>query len=79
MIEKAMGAKVIATAGSEEKLQVCKGIGGAGYAVNYRDKDWPNKVKGELQRRRVRYASPLTRSITDITSGHGADVVFDPV
>ncbi|CAD6884020.1 unnamed protein product [Tilletia controversa] len=42
---KRMGAKVIATAGSEEKLDVCKRLGGADYAVNYRDKDWAKKVK----------------------------------
>ncbi|CEH16343.1 Zinc-binding oxidoreductase [Ceraceosorus bombacis] len=44
-IAKAMGAKVIATAGSEEKLKVCTEIGGADHAVNYRDKEWQNKVK----------------------------------
>ncbi|SPO19639.1 related to quinone reductase [Ustilago trichophora] len=44
-IAKAMGANVIATAGSDDKLRVCKEIGGADYAVNYRDKDWQAQVK----------------------------------
>lgn len=46
-IAKAMGAKVIATAGSDDKLRVCKQFGGADYAVNYRDKDWQAQVKSE--------------------------------
>ncbi|SNX81346.1 related to quinone reductase [Melanopsichium pennsylvanicum] len=41
----AMGAKVIATAGSEDKLKVCKKFGGADYAINYRDKNWQDQVK----------------------------------
>lgn len=44
-IAKALGAKVIATAGSEEKLKVCKEKGGADYTINYTDKNWPTKVK----------------------------------
>lgn len=45
-IAKALGAKVIATAGSEEKLKVCKEVGGADHAVNYRDeKQWQKQVK----------------------------------
>jgi NADPH2:quinone reductase len=46
-IAKALGAKVIATAGSDEKLKVCTEVGGADHAVNYRDKEWFKKVKGE--------------------------------
>jgi NADPH2:quinone reductase len=42
-IAKALGAKVIATGGSQEKLVVAK-KNGADYAVNYRDKDWPKQV-----------------------------------
>ncbi|PWN99337.1 NAD(P)-binding protein [Tilletiopsis washingtonensis] len=44
-IAKALGAKVIATAGSDEKLKVCTEVGGADHAVNYRDKEWFKKVK----------------------------------
>ncbi|UZJ52378.1 hypothetical protein CBS101457_001698 [Exobasidium rhododendri] len=44
-IAKALGAKVIATSGSAEKLRVCKEIGGADEAVNYRDSDWQQQVK----------------------------------
>jgi NADPH:quinone reductase len=42
---KLMGAKTIATAGSAEKLNICKRIGKADYVVNYRDKDWQAQVK----------------------------------
>ncbi|KAN0066328.1 hypothetical protein ACQY0O_000422 [Thecaphora frezii] len=59
-IAKAMGAKVIATAGTPDKLKVCKDVGGADYAISYRDNDWQKQVK-------------------EITSGHGVDVVYDPV
>lgn len=44
-IAKALGATVIATAGSAEKLKICKERGGADYAVDYTDKNWPTKVK----------------------------------
>ncbi|GAN00615.1 NAD(P)-binding protein [Mucor ambiguus] len=43
-IAKALGAKVIATAGSAEKLEIAKKFG-ADYAINYRDKDWTEQVK----------------------------------
>lgn len=46
-IAKAMGATVIATAGSEEKLKICKEVGGADEVVNYRDQKWPQKIKGQ--------------------------------
>ncbi|CAO1634696.1 unnamed protein product [Jaminaea pallidilutea] len=45
-LAKALGAgKVIATAGSEEKLKVCKEVGGADEVINYRDKNWPQLIK----------------------------------
>lgn len=43
-LAKALGAKVIATAGSEAKLKVCKD-NGADYVLDYTDKNWPTKVK----------------------------------
>ncbi|TID12756.1 NAD(P)-binding protein [Venturia nashicola] len=43
-IAKAFGATVIATAGSQHKLDVAKSFG-ADFGVDYRDKDWPQKVK----------------------------------
>ncbi|ORX58882.1 NAD(P)-binding protein [Hesseltinella vesiculosa] len=43
-IAKALGATVIATAGSAEKLEVCKRYG-ADHVINYRDKDWHDQVK----------------------------------
>jgi len=43
-IAKALGAKVIATAGSPGKLDVCIRYGGADEALDYTKKDWPQKV-----------------------------------
>jgi NADPH2:quinone reductase len=43
-IGKALGARVIATAGSEEKLQFCLSQG-AEHALNYRDSAWVDAVK----------------------------------
>lgn len=40
----ALGAKVIATAGSAEKLKVCKDYGGADEALNYKDPSWQTQV-----------------------------------
>ncbi|KAF0343701.1 NADP-binding protein [Gigaspora margarita] len=42
-IAKALGAKVIATCGSKEKLDIAKKFG-ADYGVNYNDKDWQKQV-----------------------------------
>ncbi|MBT8451171.1 MAG: NADPH:quinone oxidoreductase family protein [Deltaproteobacteria bacterium] len=55
----ALGAKVIGTAGTEEKLALVK-ANGAHEAINYREEDWVGRVK-------------------ELTSGRGADVVYDPV
>ncbi len=43
-IGKALGARVIATAGSEEKLQFCLSQG-AEHALNYREASWVERVK----------------------------------
>jgi NADPH2:quinone reductase len=43
-VAKAFGATVIATAGSEHKLEIAKRFG-ADHALNYRDKAWPDKVR----------------------------------
>ncbi|CAG8480074.1 2370_t:CDS:2 [Cetraspora pellucida] len=42
-IAKALGAKVIATSGSENKLAIAKNYG-ADFGVNYNDKDWQKQV-----------------------------------
>lgn len=42
-IGRALGARVIATAGSEEKLEVCRRLG-ADLAINYREPDWVEQV-----------------------------------
>ncbi|KAH7108427.1 NAD(P)-binding protein [Auriculariales sp. MPI-PUGE-AT-0066] len=38
------GGKVIATAGSEEKREVCKRLGGADHVIDYNNKDWTKEV-----------------------------------
>lgn len=43
-IAKALGAKVIATAGTQHKLDVAKSFG-ADHGINYRDENWPDQVK----------------------------------
>ncbi|KAG8747168.1 Cytosolic Fe-S cluster assembly factor nar1 [Ceratobasidium sp. 414] len=43
-IAKALGAKVIATAGTEEKLQVCKSLGGADEVLDYTKPGWQKQV-----------------------------------
>jgi NADPH2:quinone reductase len=58
-VGKAMGAKVIAAASSEEKLALCKKLG-ADDTIDYEKAD-------------------LRQRILDLTSGKGADVVYDPV
>jgi NADPH2:quinone reductase len=58
-IGKAMGARVIAAASSEEKLAFCKKLG-ADETIDYA-------------------AADLRQRILDLTSGNGADVVYDPV
>ena len=62
-IAKALGATVIATAGTAEKLAVAKRFG-ADHVVNYRDKDWIDQVKN------------LT---ADNGPNGGCDVIYDPV
>lgn len=41
----ALGAKVIAAAGSEEKLDVAKRFGGADFGVNYTKAGWQKEVQ----------------------------------
>ncbi|BFZ57357.1 hypothetical protein PYCC9005_004409 [Savitreella phatthalungensis] len=62
-IAKALGATVIATAGTQEKLEIAKRFG-ADHVINYRDKDWIDQVK------------TLT---ADNGPNGGCDVIYDPV
>jgi NADPH:quinone reductase len=56
----AAGAKVIASAGSPEKLEICRRLG-AEHVIDYT-------------------AEPdFAAHVNEITGGHGADVVYDPV
>ncbi|KZO98968.1 alcohol dehydrogenase [Calocera viscosa TUFC12733] len=43
-IAKALGAKVIATAGSPAKLEICKKVGGADEALDYTKPGWQKEV-----------------------------------
>lgn len=43
VLGKALGARVIATAGSDEKVAFCRELG-ADHAVNYRNPDWADQV-----------------------------------
>jgi NADPH2:quinone reductase len=58
-VGRAIGARVIATAGGPEKVAVCRELG-AEDAIDYGSEDIAARVK-------------------EITGGHGADVVWDPV
>jgi NADPH2:quinone reductase len=58
-IGKAWGARVIATAGTSDKLDFAKAQG-AEFTLSYNDASWVDQVM-------------------QITSGHGADVIYDPV
>jgi len=58
-LAKALGARVIATAGGDDKIALCTACG-ADHAIDYRANDFVAAVK-------------------QITGGHGADVVVDPV
>ena len=49
-LAKALGARVVATAGSPEKLEVAR-VSGADVLVNYRTEDWVERVKKETDRR----------------------------
>ncbi|EGX44294.1 hypothetical protein TWF173_010592 [Orbilia oligospora] len=42
-VAKALGGKVIATAGSKDKLEICKSFG-ADYGIIYREKSWTQEV-----------------------------------
>ncbi|KAH9808655.1 quinone oxidoreductase-like protein 2, partial [Teratosphaeria destructans] len=50
-IAKALGATVIATAGSPQKLEIAKRFG-ADHVVDYRDESWPLRVKALTPRER---------------------------
>ena len=58
-IGKALGATVIATVSSGEKMAACRAQG-ADHAVNYEEVDF-------------------VEAVLDLTRGHGADVIYDPV
>lgn len=66
MVAKAVGATVIATAGTERKRQICLDYG-ADYVIDYRDKNWPQKVIELCKKHRTGNGTA------------GVDVVYDPV
>lgn len=66
-IAKAKGATVIATAGSERKVQIAKEFG-ADYVINYRtNTNWPEEVK------------KICKSQRTGNGKAGVDIVYDPV
>lgn len=65
-VAKALGAVVIATAGSERKRQICLDFG-ADYVIDYRKKDWPQEVIALCAKHRTGNGKA------------GVDVVYDPV
>ncbi|KAL4930560.1 NADPH:quinone oxidoreductase family protein [Aspergillus undulatus] len=65
-VAKARGATVIATVGTERKREVAR-VFGADYVIDYRDKAWPEKVKGLCAQHRTGNGKA------------GVDVVYDPV
>jgi len=62
-IAKAMGARVIAAASTDEKCELCKSIG-ADATINYSQETLPNKFRD---------------AIKALTDGKGPDVIYDPV
>lgn len=44
LLFSALGAKVIATASTQEKLDVCSRYGKADYAINYSKQGWQQEV-----------------------------------
>lgn len=52
MLGKALGARMIVTAGSEEKLEACRKLG-ADLAINYRTQDFVQEVKAATDNRGV--------------------------
>ena len=74
----ALGAKVIATAGSLSKLEVCTKYGGADEALDYTKKNWPQEVMKITDGKGV-------GTVPNFPSEHGQghdempDVIYDPV
>ena len=64
-IAKLRGARVIATAGSDEKLAKAKELG-ADEVINYTREDWPKEVKRLTERAK---ASTLSLSTPALTPG----------
>lgn len=62
-IAKAMGARVIAAASTDEKCALCKSLG-ADATINYSNDTLPNKFRD---------------AIKALTDGKGPDVIYDPV
>ena len=67
-IAKAMGAKVVAAASSDDKLEVCKQYG-ADEVINYGGYDLKDRDQIKLFR----------NDIGKTTGGNGPDVIYDPV
>lgn len=76
----ALGANVIATAGSADKLEVCKKYGGADYAINYRTDGWQKEVLKLTKGKGVgAYITKQRRREYDSDARLPVDVIYDPV
>ena len=67
-IGKALGAKVVAAASSDEKLEICKEYG-ADEVINYGSYDLTDKDQ----------VKQFRNEISKTTDGKGPDVIYDPV
>ena len=73
-LAKARGARVVTTAGSEEKLELCRSLG-ADVAVSYRDQDFVEEVKAATDGRGADVildnmgAKYLDRNVTALATG----------
>lgn len=77
LISSVVGAKVIATAGSQEKLEVCRKYGGADYVLNYRNPGWQKEVQKITGGKGV--GALCCRSIVNSMITMPVDVIYDPV
>lgn len=75
----AFGGKVIAAAGSQEKLEIARRYGGADYVVDYSKPDWQKDVL-KITNGGTCPSSSLHLLECSISNAKvGVDIVFDPV
>lgn len=75
-ISKALGARVIATAGSPAKRDVCARLGGADHVVDYNEKDWPKQI---LKLTGGKGVGASCATVAGVPAKWLVDIVYDPV